>query len=223
MPRLHAAHELPVVFRHRPEGARFVDLRGDMVHWNHIERLAAKEGGWHEATLHLGPGTYSYKLHVDGDAWVLDRDNARTRSRDGSRNSLLVVGGADEPVLHAPARPWIFVDDGGRLRIRAGLRRGHGEGLVLRWDEGDGARETALAVVAEEDEHLIFEAGLPASARAVEYVFALADGRVVGRAGGAGQAFRVPLGGLKSRTPAWWRDAVIYTVFVDRFRRGGRE
>jgi glycosidase/MoaA/NifB/PqqE/SkfB family radical SAM enzyme len=221
MSRLAAPAELPVTFRFRPGAARFVDLRGDLVHWSHLERLIPQEDGWLEATLPLGPGTYSYKLHVDGSAWQLDPENPRTRARDGSRNSLLVVDGAPEPVLHAPARPWIFSDDGGRVVLRAGLRRGHGEALTVRWDEGDGRREAALAVVAEEDEHLLFEAALPASARALTYVFALPDGRVVGRAGGGGQAFRVALSALPPRTPAWWRDAVVYTVFVDRFRRGG--
>lgn len=218
-----APNELPVVFRFRPAGAaRFVDLRGDLIHWSHIERLAPAGDGWHEATIRLGPGTYTYKLHVDAGAWALDPENPRTRSREGIRNSLLVVDGAGEPVLHAPALPWIFLGDDGRVRIRAGLRRGHGEALSVRWDEGDGPRTLALSAVAEEDEHLIFEGALPASARAITYAFALPDGRVVGRAGGAGQAFRAALPALRSRAPSWWREAVIYTVFVDRFRRGGR-
>lgn len=221
-PHARAAAELPVVFRHRPaRPAPFVDLRGDLVHWNHIERMTAREDGWHEATLRLAPGTYVYKLHVGGDAWSLDPDNRRTRARDGEDNSLLVVGGAAEPVLHAPARPWLFQDDDGRVILRAGLRHGHGESLAVRWDEGDGPRTTALAPVAREDRHTLFEGALPASARTLEYVFELDRGLVVGGAGGAGQAFRVPLSALARAAPAWWREAVIYSVFVDRFRRGG--
>lgn len=219
---LHAPHEHAVVFRHREGGGvPFVDLRGDMIHWSHVQRLTAGRDGWHEATLHLGPGTYSYKLHLGAQTWALDESNPRTRGREGERNNLLVVGGADEPVLHAPTAPWLFLDDGGRVRLRAGLRRGHGVRLSARWDEGDGPREVALTRVAEEDEHLVFEAAIPASARAFEYLFLLDDGRAVGRAGGAGQAFHVPLASLRARAPAWWREAVLYSVFVDRFRRGG--
>ena len=223
MAALHAPpDEIPVVFRHRPDAATpFVDLRGDLIHWSHIERLVPADDGWVETTLHLSPGTYAYKLHLGGSAWSLDPHNPRTRARDGVRNSLLVVGGAEEPVLHAPARPYLFVGDDGLVRLSAGLRRGAGERLAVRWDEGDGRRETELSVVASEDEHVLFEAKIPASARALTYVFALPDGRVIGRAGGAGQAFRVPLASLRSRSPGWWRDAVVYTAFVDRFRRRG--
>jgi glycosidase len=78
-----------------------------------------------------------------------------------------------------------------------------------------------MAPAAEEDEHLFFEAHLPASARALDYAFVLDDGRCVGREGGAGQAFRVEPRALAAPPPAWWRDAVLYTIFVDRFRRGG--
>ena len=219
----HAPDELPVTFRYRPEGpVSFLDLRGDLAHWSHIESMAPARDGWFETTLRLGPGAYGYKFQLSGSGdWRLDAQNPRTRARDGVRNSLLVVGGADEPVLHVPARPWVFLEDDGRLCLRAGLRRGAGERLGIRWDEGDGPRQGSLALVAAEDEHLLFEVHLPASARSLEYAFVLEDGRTVGRPGGAGQAFRIALSALRSTVPAWWRDTTLYTLFVDRFRRGG--
>ena len=221
---LHAPDELPVTFRYRPDGpVSFVDLRGDLVHWSHIEPMTPGREGWFETTLRLGPGAYGYKLQLSGsEDWRLDPQNPRTRARDSIRNSLLVVGGADEPLIHVPARPWVFFEDDGRLCLRAGLRRGSGERLGIRWDEGDGPREAPLALVGAEDEHLLFEVHLPASARSLEYAFTLEDGRTVGRPGGAGQAFRVALSTLRPTAPAWWRDTTLYTVFVDRFRRGGR-
>src|SRR5262245_664307 len=97
--------------------------------------------GIYEATVSVGPGTYGYKFFLAADEWLLDPENPRTRGRDGNRNSVLVVGGTEEPILHAPVRPWVFVSDGGHLVVRAGLRRrGGGEILHVRWDEGDGVR-----------------------------------------------------------------------------------
>ena len=79
--------------------------------------------------------------------------------------------------------------------------------------------------VAEEDQHILFEVHLPVSAKSVEYLFVLdpvkGGRRCVGQPGGAGQSFRAPLKDLRPRAPVWWRDAVLYTLFVDRFRRGG--
>lgn len=216
-PRLE---ELPVVFRFRPpRPAELVDLRGEMTHFQHVFPMTPAPGGFFEKTVRLGTGVYAYKMYGGGD-WWLDPQNDRTRSRDGARNNVVVIGGTDEPVLHAPARPFVFTTDDGRVCLRAALRKGAGHELAVRWDEGDGPRETPLAIVAEEDEHLLFEACLPASARAVEYVFRLADGRLIGRAGGAAQAMRVARSEITPDTPEWWRDAAVYTVLLDRFRRG---
>lgn len=212
-----------MVFRFRPpRPAPFVDLRGEMTHFKQVSPMSRAASGIFEATVRLGTGAYAYKLYGGGDDWWLDPQNPRTRGRDGARNSVVVVGGADEPILHAPARPYVFVEEDGRLCLRAGLRKGVADSVSVRWDEGDGPRETPLAVVAEEDEHLLCEAHLAVSARAVEYTFALPDGRLVGRAGGAGQALRVVRAEVEPETPAWWRQAVVYTVLVDRFRRGGQ-
>ncbi|MDI1447634.1 radical SAM protein [Polyangium sp. 6x1] len=183
---------VPVTFFYRPERpAAFASLCGE---WSAFRPtpMARREDGSFEATIEAAIGVYEYKLHVEGARWELDPENPRTRARGGLRNNVLVVGGADEPILHAPVSPFVGVEKEGRLCIRAALRRGHGSGLVVRWDEGAGAREEAMHVAAEEDEHVVFEARLPASARRVAYVFRLESGRLVGRAGGAGQWFSIP-------------------------------
>jgi glycosidase/MoaA/NifB/PqqE/SkfB family radical SAM enzyme len=214
-----------VVFRIRPDLGRdipFADVRGEMRDFNLPIELRKVGRGWWEAACDLGPGTYSYKFKLAGEHWVLDPLNPRTRGADGVRNNLLVVDGAEEPLLHAPAPPWADVEDSGLLAVRAGLRRGAGdETLRLRWNEGQGWRETAMTPVADEDEHRLFEAKLPVSAREVEYVFRLADERLLGAAGGPGQSFRLALSDVTRDVPGWWKDAVLYTIFVDRFRRGG--
>ncbi len=215
--------ELAVVFLFRPPAqAPFVDLRGEMTHFQHVSPMTETAPGQFEKTVRLGTGVYAYKLFGGGDSWWPDPENPRTRSRDGVRNNVAVIGGTDEPLLHAPARPFLFTAEDGRLCVRAALRRGAAESVSVRWDEGDGPRETPMQIVAEEDEHLLCEAHLPASARAVEYMFALPNGHLVGRAGASGQAFRVARSHTFPETPEWWRDAVVYTVFLDRFRRGER-
>ncbi len=213
--------ESTVTFRYRSSTPLAgVTLWGDMIHWAHSTSMPRRDGAF-VASISVPAGTYVYKVLRSDGAWDLDADNPRTRSVDGVRNSLLVVGGADEPLLHAPAAPYLALADDGRLHVRAGLRRSAGDTLALSWDEGDGPREAPMRAVAAEDEHLLFEATIPASAREVAYLFLLPGGRWVGRPGGAAQAFRASRRSLRRSTPAWWQDAVLYTIFVDRFRRGG--
>lgn len=197
-----------------------VTLWGDMIHWAHSTPMP-RRGGAFVASISVPAGTYVYKILRSDGTWDLDADNPRTRGVDGVRNNLLVVGGADEPLLHAPSAPYLALAEDGRLHVRAGLRRSAGDTLALSWDEGAGPREAPMRSVATEDEHLLFEATIPASAREISYLFRLPDGRWAGRAGGAAQAFRVSIRSLRKSSPAWWRDAVLYTIFVDRFRRGG--
>ncbi|MBI5535263.1 MAG: radical SAM protein [Deltaproteobacteria bacterium] len=213
-----------IVFRFRPGWAvPFAEVRGDLVHWQEGLEMTPASDGWWEASTRVPAGTYSYKFVAGGSAWQLDLANPRTRATDGNRNSLLVVGGTDEPIMHAPAPPYLHLLDSGELCVRAGLRRGAVDMLRLCWDEGHGMRSAPMALVAEEDDHLLLEACLPVSARAVEYLFQLPDGRLLGRAGGPGQAFHLETASLHRSAPAWWKDAVIYSILVDRFRRGDAE
>ncbi|UQA62870.1 radical SAM protein [Polyangium aurulentum] len=212
---LHDPDDGLILFRHRPlRSTPRVDLSGDMVGWGNAVPMRPAEDGTFEASLRLGTGVYAYKMRLADGTWELDATNGATRGRDGMKNSLLVVGGAAEPVLHAPASPWLFVKDDGRLVVRAGLRKSAGNALSVAWDEGDGQRVSPMTLAAEEDEHRLFEALLPASARIVEYLFVLSDKRLVGRCGGAGQAFRVELRALRREGPAWLRGAVLHRVRV---------
>lgn len=208
-----------VVLRFRAGGMP-AELRGEITHWHAPLPLEPSPvDGVHEARAHLGSGVYAYKFRTADGAWHLDPENPRTRSADGQRNSVLSIGGTDEPVLHAPAPPFVFRSESGLLCVRAGLRRDAGAGLSLRWFE-EGEREVSMHPCAEEDEHVFFEARIPVSSARAEYLFVLPDGRLRGAPGGGGQALRVALRALPAPPPAWWRDAVLYTIFVDRFRRG---
>lgn len=216
--------ERPVVLRLPPMAERAglgAELRGEFSHFFAALPLAAAGDGQREATVYVGPGAYAYKFRTDDGRWHLDADNPRTRTCDGSQNSLLVIDGTSEPVLHAPAHPFVHLRRDGRLCVRAGLRKGAGEQLTLRYREDLEERSTPMQRVAEEDEHLLFEAELPAAQREVTYLFVLASGQRVGLSGGGGQALRVRRRELASTQPAWWADAVVYTILLDRFRIGG--
>jgi cyclomaltodextrinase / maltogenic alpha-amylase / neopullulanase len=166
-------------------------------------------------SLSLPPGVYAYKLLVNG-AWTLDPDVPRTRSDNKRRNHVLAVNGAPEPLLFAPGPPWISEMERGGVRIVAALRHGNGQSLTLGWkepaDEAD--HRTPMTLVGEEDEHLLFEALLPISSKKAQIEFWLENGDRLGAENGAPLSWQAP----PDATPDWWRDAVVYTVFVDRFR-----
>ena len=171
----------PVFFRLRPpQRVPTAELHGDMIHWFRPIRLEPVADDAFETRIRLPVGAYVYKYRTGHGQWLLDPHNPRTRCADGPQNSLLVVGGTDEPVLHAPVPPFVHLEDDGRVCLRAGLR-GPDDALWVRWDEGHGRRDTLMRVVGREREHGLLEARLPASGQWVEYVFVLDDGRLVGR------------------------------------------
>jgi cyclomaltodextrinase / maltogenic alpha-amylase / neopullulanase len=198
----------------RPVGA--LELCGELPCWQQPIAMERHGSTW-QAQLRVGPGVYEMKLRDASGAWHVD-PTWRTVTRDGEHNGVLVVGGSDEPVLHAPAPPWLCMHDDGRVTLRASLRRGHRDRLLLRVDDGSGWRTIGTRPTGGDDSHLWFEAELAGAGRTLEYLFVLADGRSVAA---SGHAFRVVLRDLPPPPPAWWRDAVVYTIFVDRFRRGG--
>jgi len=198
-----------------------LEVRGEFSHWSFTrEPMTSGPDGWCEAELALSAGVYEYKFRAGEDAWLLDPHNPRTRWRGAARNSVLVVGGTDEPVLHAPTRPDVFVEDDGRLCVRAALRKGSGNRLTLLWSEGSTRCRTEMRAVGSEREHDLFEVHVPGSGRRVTYWFELADGRLVGASGAAGQGLVVDVARATPAAPDWWRDAIVYSVFVDRFRPG---
>jgi len=208
---------MEVPFRFVPAGrarAEHVELLGEVSDWRNGLALARQPDGSFARTLDVPAGVYQYKLLVDGD-WVLDPSNTRTRSAGGGRNNLLVVGGAEEPLLFAPAPPWVEALDRGGVRVMAGVRKPSGTtpalALTLRFSEDDGASwSTATTTRAfEEDEHVFFVATLPTSA--LTLTLSLEGGGTTFEA----RWTRPP---ATARVPEWWRNAALYTVFVDRFR-----
>jgi cyclomaltodextrinase / maltogenic alpha-amylase / neopullulanase len=182
-----------------------VSLLGEASDWRSPIALVAEADGTFTTTLELPTGVYQYKL-LAGTTWTLDAANARTRSDRGNRNNLLVVDGAPEPLLFAASAPWIEEQASGGIRLLVGVRRPHGAPHITFSEDAGASWTTSLTTPAfEEDEHSFFVAMLPTSAP-----------RLLVRLDGFEAAWtRTP---ASERLPRWWKDAAIYTVFVDRFR-----
>ncbi|MEA2746042.1 MAG: cyclomaltodextrinase / maltogenic alpha-amylase / neopullulanase [Myxococcales bacterium] len=186
-----------------------------MRDWRNGIALARGEDGAFAATLDLPAGVYQYKLIVDG-RWALDASNARTRSAGGQRNNVLVVEGAAEPFLFAPVSPWVDALERGGVRVMVGLRKNasadaSADAVRIAFSEDGGATWSHVGAerAFSEDEHEVFVATLPTSAQTLVL-------RVDG--GGASFDARWTRPRASERLPAWWKKAVLYTVFVDRFR-----
>src|SRR5436190_19114968 len=147
--------------RHRPSSnAASTSLLGEISDWRNAIELPCE--------IDLEPGVYQYKLLVrEGDRaeWILDDENARTRSEGGRRNNIVVVDGAPEPWLFAPSSPWVNELDRGGVRVLVGVRRPVPSNMSIAWSEDDATWTSAtLEHAFDEDEHSFFSATLPASA-----------------------------------------------------------
>lgn len=180
-----------------------LELCGELPCWEQPIAMQRVAQGW-QAELRLAPGVYGIKARRPGGAWGVD-PTWRTLTCDGTQNGALVVGGTAEPVLHAPVAPWLVAHEDGRVTVRARLRRGAGDRLAVQTD--DAVRP--MRAVGADATHLWFEVDLAGATRQLEYRFVLAGGRTLD----ALQAAPRP-----AELPRWWRDAIVYTIFVDRFR-----
>jgi len=202
---LDADGALVTVRARTPRATHGLELRGELPCW---QQPIAMEP---DATLRLGAGVYEVKVREPNGSWWID-PAWRTVVREGETNGAIVVGGSEEPVLHAPSEPWLVCERDGRVIVRAGLRGG--STLRLRFDDGSGFVTKAMRAASACDSHTWLELELGGAGRSLEYGFVLADGRLVGDASGA--MFRVTP--RAADAPAWWQGAIVYTIFVDRFR-----
>jgi cyclomaltodextrinase / maltogenic alpha-amylase / neopullulanase len=191
---------------------RTVALFGEASDWVNPLTMERQDDGSFTVDVALGPGAYAYKLRIDG-VWTLDPSCARTRSEGGHRNGVACEGATPEPLLFAPAAPFVVEAARGGLRVHAALRKGAPGAPVVTWTEreGDALSVTTMARAAEEDEHVLFEARLPTSAARVHYAVTTDD------AASAPLPF-VHQRGDRHELPAWWQDAIVYAIYVDRFR-----
>lgn len=71
--------------------ARLVTLAGSFNDWNNLHTFFVKKGDTWECPIDVKPGTYTYKIVVDGK-WIVDPANPATqKDEQGNVNSVLVV------------------------------------------------------------------------------------------------------------------------------------
>lgn len=196
-----------------------VTLLGEITDWRNGLTLTEEADGTFMTDVELDAGAYAYKWLVDG-SWQLDATNARTVGSTSGPNSVVVVEGAEEPFLFAPAPPFMVPLHGAGLRIFVGIREnalGANEDVTVRHREGDNAWiETKLTKVGStiaNAEHAYFTGQIPGSLRRIEVELVLRPAR--------SGVFEMKRPSQRYRVPPWWREAVVYTVFVDRFRTSG--
>lgn len=207
----HEKHRVKVVVRYRPShpSVSTVDLLGEASDWRNAIALARDASGDFVRTLDLPPGVYQTKLLVD-HVWTLDHDNTRTRSSRGLTNNVLGVDDAPEPFLFAPAPPWTEALDRGGMRVLIGVRKPVPPFTFSFSEDAATTFHRVTPIIAfEEDEHVFFTANVPSSTPVVHLALETDGIRHVARWA------RPP---ALERIPAWWYDAAIYGIFVDRFR-----
>lgn len=197
-----------------------VELCGDFPSWSRPFAMQETSPGRYEETLSLEPGIYRYKMRIDGHRWVLDPAADAVDHADGFENGLAVVGGSSPPLLFAPDRRHLLRGRDGRIvvhaehlggstpapatvRVSATLREGDPVGLEAPLVEVGrrGALVQLRATLKLPESHVGAGGELSFGAREAER-FALPDAP-----------------GLLDEAPSRLRGAVLYAIFVDRFRR----
>ncbi len=170
--------------------------------------------------IELPTGLYCYKLRADGH-WMLDANHPRTRTCGGHQNNVLCVNGAPEPLLFAPAMPCLMVQPDGSLIVYAGLRHGFGDGIALECKNSTSNYYITIEMekAFEEKEHRWFRARLVPDSNSLHIRFKLDSGEIIGGEDGEPFIVQPELRQDFNKIPSWWAGALIYTVFVDRFRR----
>lgn len=155
------------------------------------------------------PGTYAYKLFLNGTDWVLDPSTPLRKIVGTENNSKLYVPDCALPQLVVES---LDVDHAGGS-IEAVIAVADGTG-------GPALVETALATVGGEvlpcawdqpsQRFFVSESGLPAGKHTLR----------VQVANDAGAALEVTVPVWVEPAPFQWPDAVMYFAFVDRFANG---
>ena len=169
------------------------------------------DGVWTGAidTSALPPGSYGYKLVVNGDQWQLDPENPMRKHVDGVENSKLLVEDCERPLLELESL------DVGADSVTAVVR--------VR----DGASEPGLLAGTASVRHGFDALEAPgydaASQRFTVSLGGLAPGKhslLFGIANPHGDAAPLSLPVWVEAAPFQWSDAVLYFAMTDRFHDG---
>ncbi|MDI7269238.1 MAG: alpha-amylase family glycosyl hydrolase, partial [Myxococcota bacterium] len=207
-----------VTIAHRPGGpVRDLSAAGEFNGWSRTShRMTDPDGdGAFTVDVNVGPGEYAYKLVRDGE-WILDPATPLRKWVDGIENSSLPVEDCREPALEPISFETAFDPVSGRGTLAA----------VAQYVDGSQRAGIAPASIS------VAVNGTPTASHALDPVTnriaidlrGLAPGKYTVRVDARDMA------GRSARTlhlPGWveaerfdWNDALIYSVFPDRFRNG---
>lgn len=98
--------KVKVTFSHTAPNAKSVQLAGDFTGWQEAPiDLKKQRGGLWKATVSLPPGTYEYRLLVDG-AWQDDPQcPTRKPNQFGGQNCVCIVQAQPGKAEAQPLRP----------------------------------------------------------------------------------------------------------------------
>lgn len=202
-----------VTVSHPGPGAESVHLAGEMNAWSTTANPLDSQGDGSFSTAldtaALTPGSYAYKLIVNGDQWQLDEVNPLRKYVDGVENSKLIVPDCQVPLLSLESL------EVGSASISA----------VVTVQDGAAAPgiDAASAAVRHGFEAPSANEYDPKSQRFVVTFKDLAPGKhslVFNVSNSHGPAAPLYLPIWVEDTPWDWRDAVLYFAMTDRFLDG---
>lgn len=227
-------------------GTQRVNVAGEFNSWSnsvHPMQRSADGKSW-TVTLSLKPGSYQYKFVEDGERWVMDAKNPRSKpDGQGNVNSFVLVVPADfqsqsanprdgkvtrSVLAHVQELPKVNYDRG-RLSLRMTHRPNDVASVNLLVDgklvgemsvlESNEVYETRVASVAWDRK------------KPLRYAFQIKDGASAMTFGPMGlttsdsrNAFTIDPKTFKPfEVPAWVERTVFYQIFPDRFMNGDRK
>jgi glycosidase len=185
---------------------------GDFNAWQSGGELLDDEDhdGIASAWLALPPGEHAYRLLADGVQHLDPYNPLTTFDADGAEASLALVPDCSMPALGVTQ---VATTAHGSLEVRLRFERAHSRAWLDATSAAaavDG-RSVALAATPETGALVVTAAGLAAGKHWLSVSAADERGAITGE-------LRAPF--WIEETPFDWKDAVIYQVVIDRFRRG---
>ena len=170
--------------------------------------LDVRDDGWRVGALDLPPGEQKYAIVEDG-AWLPDRNVPTTAYQNGTEVTWLDVPDCRVPMLRLDA---LETRGDGTATARVTFVAASGGGAL---DPRSLTVSGATAVVQEAD---------PSAGVATLALSGLGAGKTTVRVASADDAGRASaplrLAVWNEKGPFDWRDAAIYQVMVDRYRKG---
>ena len=199
---------------HKPSSAEAaVEIVGDWDGWKRPGVTPARrEDGWRVEAFDVPPGQHAYAIVEDG-VWLTDRNVPMTAFHEGREVALVEAPDCARPMLRVESAS---ADREGRGTVRAAfLAARSGAPLAPATIEATTKDGTRLRVASADPTTGAFElvaAGLPAGKHVVTL-------RASDRDGASAEEARATVWVEPARAEPWDpRDAVVYQVFLDRFR-----